>query len=415
VAWFRILLDRQDLLRNWRERGKSRRRVSLAIGFVLGLGVLCGAFGTVNVSAQTATAAKLHENRWLFIVQTSSSMEARAIAVRQIAGGIVASAMNGQIQPGDTLGLWTFNKSLYTGEFRLRQWKPESGQVIAHQVFEYLKNQPCKYRGRLDAFLPAMGEVIQNSDYITVILISDGREKIHGTPFDDPINAAYRTWQDQQEKAGLPFVTVLRAAKGQITNYAVNVPPWPLELPPLPPEFQPRKPAETQAAQPPPPIAAPLIISGKKPEPQPGGQPAEPAGSTASPSTRALTNEAATPEPVPAPATAPRAGSAERPVVTAEASSRRPPPDAAPAESGRPGTDVAPRTQPALAATPVPALAAVPSEAASSPRPKRIVALGILALVAAGIALGIVYWRVRCSRSATRVSLITRSLDREKE
>jgi hypothetical protein len=56
----------------------------------------------------------------------------------------------------------------------------------------------------------------------------------------------------------MPFVTVLRAEHGRITNQRVNMPPWPLELPPLP---QPQG-AKKLAA--PPSVVRPLIVTGRK-------------------------------------------------------------------------------------------------------------------------------------------------------
>ena len=45
-----------------------------------------------------------------------------------------------------------------------------------------------------------------------MILISSGDGKIHGTPFDGPINEySPAMTHDQQQKARMPFVTVLRA------------------------------------------------------------------------------------------------------------------------------------------------------------------------------------------------------------
>ena len=78
-----------------------------------------------------------------------------------------------------------------------------------------------------------MGRVISDSKLLTVILISSGDWKIRGTPFDDRINGSYQQWRDQQQKARMPFVTVLRARNGQVGDYAVNTPPWPLQVPRL--------------------------------------------------------------------------------------------------------------------------------------------------------------------------------------
>src|SRR5208283_5183287 len=101
--------------------------------------------------------------------------------------------------------------------------------------------------------------------------------KTRGTPLEDRINASYQQWRDQQQKARMPFVTILRARNGEVGAYAVNTPPWPLQVPRLAEE-----PKVTEAIQDkllealhnaPTSTVAPLIISGRKPKPKPAPTP----------------------------------------------------------------------------------------------------------------------------------------------
>ena len=229
------------------------------------------AFAFLNAaSAQTNSAPA---NRWLFIVDISRGMQRRAEAARQIAASLVDSGMHGQMRPGDSIGLWTFNDALHSGQFPLQEWKPGDSRAIAQRVFDFLKSQKNEKDSRLEKIMPEMNQVIAASEFITVILISEGSTEIHGTPFDAKINSSYQAWRDQQEKSAMPFVTLLRARDGKIAQYVVNTPPFPLELPALPEELlKPRvtKPAVAEVEKPEPaqPKAIPpLILSGKKKEP----------------------------------------------------------------------------------------------------------------------------------------------------
>ena len=38
--------------------------------------------------------------------------------------------MKGQVEAGDTIGLWTFNEELYTGRFPLQTWLPPAQEDI---------------------------------------------------------------------------------------------------------------------------------------------------------------------------------------------------------------------------------------------------------------------------------------------
>ncbi len=229
------------------------------------------AFAFVN--AASAQTNSVPSNRWLFVVDTSRGMQRRADAARQIAASLVDSGMHGQMRSGDSIGLWTFNDTLHSGQFPLQEWKPGDSRAIAQRVFDFLKSQKNEKDSRLEKIMPEMNQVIAASEFITVILISEGSTEIHGTPFDAKINSSYQAWRDQQEKSAMPFVTLLRARDGKIAQYVVNTPPFPLELPALPEELlKPRvtKPAVAEVEKPEPAqprVVPPLILSGKKKEP----------------------------------------------------------------------------------------------------------------------------------------------------
>src|SRR5690606_7688488 len=176
-------------------------------------------------------------NRWLLIVDTSNGMKERAESAHQILARLLASGVNGQLREGDSIGVWTFNDDLETGVFPLQIWTPQAQDTIAERVYKFLQAQKHEKSSRLDRLAADMNQVIKASDFITVIILSDGSSRIRGTPFDDQINASYKEWQEQQRKRQLPFVTLLRAEHGTVKHFAVNTPPFPFDLPPLPEEL----------------------------------------------------------------------------------------------------------------------------------------------------------------------------------
>ena len=226
--------------------------------------------------AQTNTLTPAtSSNRFLLILDTSRAMQGRTEGTLGAVKDLLTSSMGGQLRPGDTLGVWTFDQELSAGRFPLHRWLPETHRAVANHVFNFFRDQKYGKHSSLEKVLPEMERVIRDSDFITVILISGGDQKIHGTPFDDRINNFYKLWRSEQQKAGMPFITVLRARNGSITDCSVNSAPWPVEIPPLPPEMArppttAKKRAETQR-----PAAAPLIFSGKKPQAVPPPQPSE--------------------------------------------------------------------------------------------------------------------------------------------
>lgn len=187
----------------------------------------------IHLCAQGNATNAASANRCLLIVDTSRAMQRRTEAALKVVQDLVMSGLDGQLRRGDTLGLWTFNEALYAGRIPLQTWSPESRREIASRTITFLKAQPFEKRADFAKVAPALAGVVETSARITVILISAGDERVVGTPFDTPINEFYRRWHDQQRKARLPFVTVLSAQRGQLADYALNLPPLPLQLPHL--------------------------------------------------------------------------------------------------------------------------------------------------------------------------------------
>ncbi len=413
--------------------------------------------GTNNVKSPVS-------NRWLLVVETSTAMQSRSDTVHRIAATLLASGMNGQMQPGDTLGVWTYNRDLYAGQFPLQVWTQSASRQVASRAYQFLSNQKYGNEGHLEKVLPTIQRVVSNSEFITVILISTGNQKIQGTPYDERINSYYTTWQNQQQKAAIPFVTVLRAVRGQFKSYAVNTPPWPLEMPAVSPELVAAR-TPPKSAEPPKPAApvyaAPLIISGHKPERE-----------TQSDSTTTATNDSAvqsaiSPSASPTTATQPAEAPSGNPapaipeaLVVTKGTQSLSPPSSVITNTSEPRQTIAAVEKPASSAatgqTPTaPAkaestkstsavsstkaivppvgskpMASVPadSEPSSKPDPEAQTAVAaptgnflasrtawIAGAVLLALGFALVLFLARHSRSSSHASLITRSLDRERK
>ena len=225
-------------------------------------------------SAQTNNSSQAFpSNRYLFIVETSRTMQRRAEGTLRAVKDLLGSAMHGQMHPGDSLGVWTFNESLYTGRLPLQEWSINSQGAIAETVLDFIQGQRYEKHGLLEKVLAPMLRVVKSSEFITVILITEGTGVIQGTPYDAEISQSFKAWAAQQQEAKMPIVTVLRAQGGHITAFTVTPVPWPVEIPPLPAQLKiaraaPRKPAVT-AVKAPHPVVPPLIVTGKKSQPPP--------------------------------------------------------------------------------------------------------------------------------------------------
>jgi hypothetical protein len=181
---------------------------------------LCALTTAQNAWAQTNTAPARLTNRYLLIVETSRSMHDRGDGALRVAADLFTSGMGGQVQRGDTIGLWTFNDELHAGKFPLQAWSPAARTNMAKNVVNFLRTQKLEKKPRFDKVMPVLQQVVHDSEYITVIVLSSGEAPIKGTPFDARVNGFYATWRSQQKAVGMPFIAILRAQKGKFADCA---------------------------------------------------------------------------------------------------------------------------------------------------------------------------------------------------
>lgn len=245
------------------DSGKLR---TMLIALLLTLSSL---FGQTSLGAATNTNS-MAADRILIIVETSAAMQKRAENVQKMVGSSVSSGLGGDMRSGDTVGLWTFNDTLHTGQFPLQRWTKPTRQRVALTMVQFLQQQHFEKAARLSVIWEALTNIVAQSERMTVILISSGSEPITGTPFDEGIAQNFLKNNETQRKAKMPFVTILRAYQGKFVNFNVNLPPWPMELPEYPPEARRAPeppaakltPAETNSAAAPLP---PLVVLGNNP------------------------------------------------------------------------------------------------------------------------------------------------------
>jgi len=231
--------------------------------------VLCGAGVLPSANLQAQPAMSGVDSRFLLIFDTSSAMKARVLPTQYAVERLFFSMMNGQLQSGDTIGVWTFDRTLRKGGFPLQGWLPQNAAMIASNITNFVRLQHYSKRTRFEMLMPEVNGLVQNSERLTVLIFCDGDGAIKGTPYDNVINSAFEQNESALKKADQTFIVVLRAQFGQYTGYTVNSSAIGVsfpDFPPLPQPPQPVAPAKTSLPPPPPPppvvTAAPLVIVG---------------------------------------------------------------------------------------------------------------------------------------------------------
>jgi hypothetical protein len=212
---------------------KSASRVIVS-AMILLTSIACGA---ADAKASTNAPPRPHQpqaQRFLLVFEASRAMSRRAANSITTVSNLIGSGLHGQMQSGDTLGVWTYNDSLSAGKFPLATWTPGSSSEIAAAAASFLRQQKLEKGADFRQVISIASKVAESSDRLTLILISTGESEISGTIFDSKINYGFKTWRAEQEKARMPFVTLIRASRGEFVGQAVTPAPWQLDVPPWP-------------------------------------------------------------------------------------------------------------------------------------------------------------------------------------
>lgn len=171
-------------------------------------------------------------NRFLFVVETSSAMLPFEHAGRQAVFDLVYSGLGNQMQPGDTIGLWTFGEEVHGGVFPMQVWQPEQNLQLASQIGLFLKKQPCENHARLDRAVPKLLSLIKGVQDVNILLISGTEHTWKGTSFDADLNSAAQKAASTNRSSKRPLITTFVARKGAVVQWSVTAAGDPISLPP---------------------------------------------------------------------------------------------------------------------------------------------------------------------------------------
>lgn len=233
---------------------------------VTGAGLLALLLGGIFAApaAPAPPAERNVDNRLLLVFDTSSEMKRRLPAVQKAVDALLTSNLNSQLRSNDTIGVWTFDQELRSGQFPLQRWKPENAVMIASTINAFVGSQRYAKKTRFEAIMPLLSQVVSDSERLTVVIFCDGYGTIHGTPYDAGVNQIFQQRREERQKAKLPIAIVLRSQLGEYADCMVSFPPQPVSLPDFPPLPEPPASLSPPAPAPAPsrPPVQPLIIIG---------------------------------------------------------------------------------------------------------------------------------------------------------
>src|SRR4051812_17589938 len=98
----------------------------IALAMILLASIACGAADSRSSTNAPPRSQQPQSQRFLLVFEASHAMSRRAANSIATVSNLIGSGLNGQMQSGDTLGVWTYNETLNAGKFPLAKWTPES-------------------------------------------------------------------------------------------------------------------------------------------------------------------------------------------------------------------------------------------------------------------------------------------------
>ena len=214
-----------------------------------------------NIASTSASKAAADGGRFLFVVNTSSSMRRIEAPTRQAVFDMVFTGLDGYMRSGDTFGLWTFNEEIQAGDFPMQVWDTQNPMDAAARVAAHLRTQ--RYSGGSDtsALMPKLQSVIGAVRNVTVFIVMDAGTKFEGTSFDESANNSIQRQAREQARVKKPFITTIIAREGRIAAAFVTIAGQPINLPERPAPALVKKPAA--------PVTVPDATHASTPAPPP--------------------------------------------------------------------------------------------------------------------------------------------------
>src|SRR6516164_2050666 len=99
------------------------------------------------------------ETRVLLIFDTSSGMKKRVPNEVKAIKQLFALALAERLENGDTIGVWTFNSDVHTGEFPLQRWQVQNITSTSSSVISFIQAQKYSKATSFDKLTPLINHV----------------------------------------------------------------------------------------------------------------------------------------------------------------------------------------------------------------------------------------------------------------
>ena len=212
-----------------------------------------------SVSALAAEAPPRPQHNFLFIVDSSVSMEQRKPAAIKLVRDVIASRFDGQIEAGDSIDIWTYDTENNLRGFPPQIWQPRDAQHINDAATQYLQNYRFKGKSEFANVANDLAILVPQTKSLLIVIITDGEQPFTGIHLDLEING-YLAKKGKLNTAGTdPLLVSIAAINGALRTWTAFFGQGELSLASLPG----RKPVVRNVAEIKPAKPAPQRVTAK--------------------------------------------------------------------------------------------------------------------------------------------------------
>ena len=172
--------------------------------------------------------------RYIILVDTSSAMARRKLAMANSVGELIYGSFGGRIRKGDVFGIWTFSDQVDAVTVPAQIWAPEVRELMTSKSIRHIAETKYRNKSNLDAAVKEIIRATKTSQEVTIFLFTDGNDVIYGTPYDLEISTTFMMHRRELASKRLPFVTSIAARDGRMQAWAVDVGGGKVTIPTIP-------------------------------------------------------------------------------------------------------------------------------------------------------------------------------------
>ena len=167
-------------------------------------------------SAETPPRA---QHNFLFVIDSSISMESRKATAIKWVREAIASRFDGQIETGDSIDIWTYDTENNLNGFPPQIWTPSTAKQISDDAAQYLEKYKFKGKSEFANVITDLDILIPQTKSLLVVIITDGEQPFSGFPLDLEINGYLAKKGKLGAHSPNPLLISLAAINGKIRTW----------------------------------------------------------------------------------------------------------------------------------------------------------------------------------------------------